>query len=70
MSGAMDNSYANMLALWAAVNAALAARGLPEADHDEARRLWHLAQDEEAAITFQHLKGRFCRGTCPHEAQS
>lgn len=69
MSGAMDNSYANMLALWAAVNAALAARGLPEADHDEARRLWHLAHDEEARVTFQHLKRAFCTGACPQDGQ-
>ena len=55
MTGAMDGSYTNMLALWAAINAALAARGLPEADHDEARRLWHLAQNEEARLVGRSL---------------
>lgn len=55
MTGAMDGSYTNMLALWAAINAALAARGLPEADHDEARRLWHLAQNEEVRLVGRSL---------------
>ncbi len=66
MSGAMDGSCASMLALWAAVNAALTSRGLPEVDHNEARRLWHLAQDEEARVTFRHLRRAFC-SSCPQE---
>ncbi len=69
MNGAMDGSFAAFSGFWAAINAALAARGLPEVEHDEARRLWHLAQDEEAAIVWRHLRGRFCSSTCPHEGQ-
>ena len=69
MNGAMDGSFAAFSGFWAALNRLSTSRGLPEIEHDEARRLWHLAQDEEAAIVWRHLKGRFCSSTCPHEGQ-
>ncbi len=64
---ATDSAFAAFSGFWAAINAALTSRGLPEADLVEAQRLYRLAEDEEAAIMWRHLKGRFCSGVCPQE---
>ncbi len=69
MSGAAENGYAAFLGLWHAADHLLASRGLPVLDVEEATRLFRMAQDEEARITFRHLRGRFCAGTCPAEGQ-
>ena len=66
MTGAMEGSYAQFLGFWAAINAALESRGLPEAKVDEASQLFRLAQDETARVTFRHLRRAFC-ARCRHE---
>lgn len=67
---ATDNSYAAFLGLWHAADQLLASRGLPALDVEEATRLFRAAQDEEARVTFQHLRRAFCSGACPQETQS
>ena len=55
MTGAMDGTFAAFSGFWAALNRLSTSRGLPEVDHDEARRLWHLAQEEEARLVGRSL---------------